>query len=136
MRTIAIGFEVKPTKTVRVVLRPNHSQTVDVGFKAQSRNPRSSSLRAWCKPHTTPPDLSITRPPSIRPVRLFPVLCTRSPTPATIFIAARHAAPATCTPRDKQTQFSRRNKDKIKNKTIPDSNSNITKSMTHHNQTN
>jgi hypothetical protein len=28
-------------KTFRVVLRPNHSQTVDLGFEAQSRNPRS-----------------------------------------------------------------------------------------------
>jgi hypothetical protein len=27
-------------KTVRVVLRPNHSQTVDLGFEAQPRNPR------------------------------------------------------------------------------------------------
>jgi hypothetical protein len=47
-------------------------------------------------------------------VRPSPVLCTRSPTPATILVAARHAAPATCTPRDKQTRFSERNKDKIK----------------------
>jgi hypothetical protein len=58
-----------------------------------------------------------------------------SPTPATIFIAARHAAPATCTPRDKQTRFLKRNKSK-KNETVPDSNSNLTKSITHHNQTN
>jgi hypothetical protein len=55
-----------------------------------------------------------------------------------VLVATRHAAPATCTPRDKQTRFSERNKGKIKtkqNKTIPDSNSNLTKSMTHHNQT-
>jgi hypothetical protein len=44
------------------------------------------------------------------------VLCTRSPTPAMILIAARHAAPATCTPRDKQTGFSEQNKDKRKTK--------------------
>jgi hypothetical protein len=35
------------------------------------------------------------------------VLCTRSPTPAMILVAARHAAPATCTPPDKQTRFSK-----------------------------
>jgi hypothetical protein len=58
---------------------------------------------------------------------------TRSPTPATVLIAARHATPAACTPRDKQTRFSERNK--YKRKTIPDSNSNLAKSMTHHNQT-
>jgi hypothetical protein len=46
------------------------------------------------------------RPPSTRPVRPPPVLCTRSPTLTTVLVAARHAAPATCTPRDKQTRFS------------------------------
>jgi hypothetical protein len=39
-----------------------------------------------------PPDLSITQSPSTRPVRPSPVLYIRSPTPATILIAARHAA--------------------------------------------
>jgi hypothetical protein len=56
-----------------------------------------------------------------------------------VLIAACHAAPTTYTPRDKQTRFSKRNKDKRKikqNKTIPDLNLNIAKSMTHHNQTN
>jgi hypothetical protein len=58
------GFEAKPVKTARVVLRPNHSQTVDPGFKAQPRNPCSKSPRARCRPHTAPPDLSTARPPS------------------------------------------------------------------------
>jgi hypothetical protein len=40
-KTVATGFEAKPAKTVQVVLRPNHSQTVDLGFEAQPRNPRS-----------------------------------------------------------------------------------------------
>jgi hypothetical protein len=119
-----------------VVLRPNHSQTVDLGFEAQPRNPRSSSLHARCRPHTAPPNLSITRPLSIRPVQPSPVLCTRSPTPTTIQIATRHVAPANCTPRDKQTRFSKQNKDKGKtNEPVLDSNSNLAKSMTHHNQT-
>jgi hypothetical protein len=61
-----------------------------------------------------PPDLSTARPPSTRSVRPSPVLCTRSPTPATVLVTIRHAAPATCTPRDKQTRFSKRNKDKRK----------------------
>jgi hypothetical protein len=124
-------------KTVRVGLRPNHSQTIDLGFNDQPRNSCSSSPRAWCRPHTAPPDLSIARPPSTRPVRPSPVLCTRFPTPTMIIIAACHAAPATCTPQDKQTRFSKRNNGKRKeNETIPDSNSNLAKSMTHHNQTN
>jgi hypothetical protein len=53
-----------------------------------------------------------------------------------VLIAARHAAPVTCTPRDKQTRFSNETKVKEKqNKTVLDSNSILTKSMTHHNQT-
>jgi hypothetical protein len=53
-----------------------------------------------------------------------------------VLVTARHAALATYTPRDKQTRFSKRNKDKRKTKqTISDSNSNLAKSMTHHNQT-
>jgi hypothetical protein len=123
-------------ETVQVVLRPNHSQTVNLGFKAQPRNPRSSPPPAPCRPHTAPPDLSTTQPPSTWPVRPSPVLCTRSHTPAAVLIAARHTAPATCTPRDKQTRFSKWKKDKRKTKqSIPDLNSNLAKSMTYHNQT-
>jgi hypothetical protein len=40
-KTVAVGFEAKPLETVQVVLRPNHSQTVNLGFEAQPRNPRS-----------------------------------------------------------------------------------------------
>jgi hypothetical protein len=69
-------------------------------------------------------------------VRPSPVLCTRFPTLVTIIVAARHAAPATCTPQGKQTRFSNETKIKEKqNETILDLNSNLAKSMTHHNQT-
>jgi hypothetical protein len=40
-KTITAGFEAKPLETVRVVLRSNHSQIVDLGFETQPRNPRS-----------------------------------------------------------------------------------------------
>jgi hypothetical protein len=40
-KTVATGFVAKPAKIVWVVLRPNHSQTVDLGFEAQPRNQRS-----------------------------------------------------------------------------------------------
>jgi hypothetical protein len=112
LETIAAGFDAKPAKTVRVVLRLNHSQTVNLGFDAQPRNSCSSPLCAWCRPYTSSPDLSIAGSLSTQPVRPSMVLCTRSPTPVMISITARHAAPATCTPRDKQTRFSKRNKDK------------------------
>jgi hypothetical protein len=114
LETVATGFEAKPAKTVRVVLRPNHSQIVDLGFEAQPRNPRSSCPRARCIPHTAPPDLSIAWPPSTRPVRPSLTLCTMSPTPSTVLIAACHVSPATCTPQDKQTRFSKRKKGKRK----------------------
>jgi hypothetical protein len=53
-----------------------------------------------------------------------------------VLVAARHVAPVSCTPRDKQTRFSERTKGKEKQKqNIPDSNSNLAMSMTHHNQT-
>jgi hypothetical protein len=116
LETVATGFETKSAKTVQVILRPNHSQTVDLSFKAQPRNPRSSSPRAQCRPHTAPPDLSITRSPSTWPVWPSLILCIISPTPAMILIVARHAAPATCTPQDKQTWLSKWNKDKRKTK--------------------
>jgi hypothetical protein len=67
-------------------------------------------------PHLAPADFSTAWPPSIRPVRPSPVLCTRSPTHVTVLVAARYAAPATCTLRDKQTRFSERNKGKRKTK--------------------
>jgi hypothetical protein len=80
-KIVATDFEVKPVKTVRVVLRQNHSQIVDIGFKAQPRNSRSSSARARCTPHTTPVDLSIcaTIPGPLHQVSYFchdPHRCT------------------------------------------------------------
>jgi hypothetical protein len=77
LETIGTSFKVKPVKTVRVVLRSNHSQNVDLGFEAQPRNLTS-------------------RPPSHR----VSDLCDHPQS------SARHAAPAICTPRDKQTRFS------------------------------
>jgi hypothetical protein len=116
MKTVTTGFEAKPAKTVRVVLRPNQSQTVDLCFKVQPRKLCSSSPRARCRPHTMSLDLSTARPPSTRPVQPSLVLCTRSFTPVTVLVAACHVAPATYAPQDKQTRFSKRNKDKRKTK--------------------
>jgi hypothetical protein len=41
LETVANVFEAKPVKIVWVVLRPKHSQTIDLGFNAQLRNPSS-----------------------------------------------------------------------------------------------
>jgi hypothetical protein len=40
-KTVAAGFEAKPAKTIWVVLRPNHSQTVAIGFEAQTDEKQS-----------------------------------------------------------------------------------------------
>jgi hypothetical protein len=101
--TWAIGFEVKIEKIVLVVLRPNHWQTVDLDFEAQSRNLHFPSPRARCRPRIAPPYLSIARPPSIRPVWPSSILCTRSSTPTMILIAARHITSATYTTRKANT---------------------------------
>jgi hypothetical protein len=106
-----LGFEAQPKnrrhrfwgqtgETVSVVLRPNHWQTVELGFEAQPRNPRSSSPRAWCRPHTAPPDLSIARPPSTRPLDRS---ATEYPTCATIpsplhQVSYSYHNPRCCTP--------------------------------------
>jgi hypothetical protein len=134
MRNRSSGFEAKTLTNCHNVFEAK--QIVDLDFEAEPRNTCSSSPCARCRPHTASPNLLIIRLPSTRPVRPSPVLCTRSTTPATILVVAHPATPATCTPRDKQTRFFKQNKDKSKiNETVPDLNSNFTKSMTHHNQT-
>ncbi len=126
-KLISTWFWGPNQETVAVILRPKSPNQLSVwglnwetlhhlGFEAQPRNPRFWSPRARCRPHTAPPDLSTARHLSTRPVRPSPVLCTRSPTRATVLVAARHVAPTSCTPRDKQTRFSERTKDKEKQK--------------------
>jgi hypothetical protein len=120
-KTVAAGFEDKP------------AETVVAGFKAQPRNLRSSSPHARCRPHTAPPGLSIAWPPNTQP---SPVLYTR-------FLllpqsSSLHAMPHLPPAHHETSKRDSPNKTKIKekqNKTIPDLNSNLTKSVTHHNQT-
>jgi hypothetical protein len=58
-QTVSVVLKPNHWQTNLVVLRPNHLQTVDLGSEAQPRNSHSSSTRAWCRPHTVSPDLSI-----------------------------------------------------------------------------
>jgi hypothetical protein len=61
---------------------------------------------------------------------------TRSPTPAMVLVAARHAASSPAHHETSKRESPNETKVKEKqNKTILNSNSNLTKSMTHHNQT-
>jgi hypothetical protein len=56
------------TKPQLPILSSKLGETVDLGFKAKSRKPRSSSPCAWCRLHTVSLDLSITRPLSTQHV--------------------------------------------------------------------
>jgi hypothetical protein len=76
-QTRDVGFEAQTGKPPTLVLRFNQetrpwfwgsTKKPNLGFEAQLRNPRSSSPRSRCRPHTTSPDLPIARPPSTRPV--------------------------------------------------------------------
>jgi hypothetical protein len=40
LEAVTVDFETKPAKIVWVILRLNQSQTIDLDFKAQPRNPR------------------------------------------------------------------------------------------------
>jgi hypothetical protein len=123
-------------KTVRVVLRPNHSQTVDLGFEAQPRK------RA---PHLHVPGADRTRrhPTSRPPGHRVPDLCDhpRSSTPGLLLLswssslyAMPHLPLAHHETNKRDSPYETKVKEK-QNKTIQYLNSNIAKSMTHHNQT-
>jgi hypothetical protein len=96
------GFEVKPLINRRTL------------FWGSTKKP--ALIVFMCKVQTAHgvTDLLIVRPLNTRFVRPSRVLYTRSPIPATILVAAHHAALAICTLQDKQTQFFTRYKDKGK----------------------
>jgi hypothetical protein len=82
-------------------LRPNHNnhttsfeakpgETVDLGFEGETRNTRSSSPCARCRPHTASPNLSIVRPLSTQPVLNHP----RSSTPSLLLLPRSSSLPA------------------------------------------
>jgi hypothetical protein len=57
-KTTVAGFEAKPAKTVQVVLRPNHSQTVAIGFDAQT-DEKPSTLVLRLNQETCTPRLHV-----------------------------------------------------------------------------
>jgi hypothetical protein len=69
--TQASDFEAKP------------GETIDLGFEAKPRNPRSSSPCAWCRPHIASSDLSIVWPSNTRPVLDHP----RSSAPSLLLLS-------------------------------------------------
>jgi hypothetical protein len=94
--------------TVALVFRPNHWQTIAVGFEAKLKNPRfSSPPRVRCRSHTASPDLLIVRPPSTRLVPDHPRSSTSSLLllPQSSSFPSMSHSPPTCH-KHKQTRFS------------------------------
>jgi hypothetical protein len=159
--TVTTGFEAKPMKTVRVVLRPNHSQTVAIGFEAQTDEKPSQWF--WGQTTDKPSTLVLrlnqeTRAPRLHvhgadrtrchstsrsPDHRVPDLCDhpRSSAPGLLLLplsSSLHAMPHLPPAHHETIQHDSPNETKIKekqNETVPNSNSNIAKSMSHHNQT-
>jgi hypothetical protein len=99
-------FVVQITKLQQPVLRPNweKSSILVLRLNQETRSPhllvhsanRTQRLPTSRSSDHRLSDLCLT----------ILVLCTKSPTPISILIATRHAAPVTYTSRDKQTRFS------------------------------
>jgi hypothetical protein len=159
--TVAIGFETKPVKTVWVGLRPNHSQTVAIDFEAQTDEKPSewfwdqtthkpSTLVLRLNQETQAPHLHVhgadrrwRHPTSRSPGHRVPDLCDHpwSSTPGFLLMpwsSSLHAMPHLPPVHHETSKRYSPNETKIKerqNETVPDLNSNLAKSMTHHNQT-
>jgi hypothetical protein len=159
--TITTSFEAKSGKTVRVVLRPNHSQTVTIGFEAQTDEKPSKWF--WGQTTHKPPTLVLrlnqeTRAPRLHvhgadrtrrhpiswsPGHRVPNLCDHPWSSASGLLlltrsSSLHVMPHLPPGHHETSKRDSPNERKVKekqNETIPNSNSNLAKSMTHHNQT-
>jgi hypothetical protein len=142
-------------------LRPNYSQTVAIGFEAKTDEKSSqwfwgqttnkpSTLVLRLNQETRAPHLHVhgvdrTRrhPTSRSPGHWVPDLCDhpRSSAPGLLLLpwsSSLHAMPHLPPAHHETSKHHSPNKTKVKEKqseTIPNSNSNLAKSMTHHNQT-
>jgi hypothetical protein len=135
-KTVATGFEAKLVKTIRVVLRPKHSQTIDLGLRLNQET-RAPSLRVTGADRTWRHQTS--RPPGYR----VPDLCDHplSSAPGLLLLpqssslhSMPHLPPAHHETSKRDSPNETKGKEK-QNKTTPDLNWNIAKSMNHHNQT-
>jgi hypothetical protein len=159
--TVATGFEAKPAKTIRVVLRPNHSQTIAIGFKAQTDEKQSewfwgqtthklSTLVLRLNQDTHAPRLHVhgadrtqCYPTSRSLGHWVPDLCNHPRSSALGLLllpwsSSLHVMPHLPPAHHETSKRDSPNETKVKekqNKIIPNSNSNLAKSMTHHNQT-
>jgi hypothetical protein len=108
------NFEAQITKLELSVLstKPGNHRSWFWGLTKKLTPLISSCIVQTAHGVTRPPDRPVTEYPTY--AWPSPILCTRSPTPATILVIVRHVTPTTCTPRDKQTRFSTQTKIKVK----------------------
>jgi hypothetical protein len=140
LETVATSFEAKPVKTVAAGFEAKPLETVATSFEAQTNEKPSkwfwgqtthkpSNLVLMLNQETRAPRLDVhgadrtqrhltSRPPGHR----VPDLCDH------ILIAAHHETSKHNSPNETKVK-------EKQNETVPDSNSNLAKSMTHHNQT-
>jgi hypothetical protein len=124
LETIATSFEAKPVKTI---------QTLVLRLNQETRAPRL---------HVHGADRTRRHPTSRPPGHRVPDLCDhpRSFAPGLLLLpqsSSLHAVPHLPPAHHETSKCDSPNETKVKekqNKTIPDSNSNFAKSMTHHNQ--
>jgi hypothetical protein len=160
-KTVTTGFEVKSAKTGQVVLRPNHSQPITIDFDAQTDEKPSqwfwgqtidklSTLVLRLNQEIHAPRLHVHRADRTRrhptyrsPSYWVPDPCDhpQSSAPSLLLLSwssLLHAMPHLPPAHHETIKRDSLNETNIKekqNKNVPDSNSNLTKSMTHHNQT-
>jgi hypothetical protein len=143
-----LGFETQTKKPSWWFWGPNH-QTRAAGFEAQTGKP-STTLFLRLNQETRPSSLHVpgadcTRrhPTSRPPGHRVPDMCDHPRSSALGLLllprsSSLHAMPRQPPAHHETSKRNSPNEPKIKekqNKTIPDSNSNLAKSMTHHNQT-
>jgi hypothetical protein len=103
-----IDFEVQSNKPPSIWFWSSNQQNIDTDFEAQTGKP-TLLVFFLCMMWITH---GVTRPPDrlateyLTYARSSPILRTKSPTPASIIIIARHIAFATYTSWDKQMHFS------------------------------
>jgi hypothetical protein len=161
LETVTTDFEAKPAKTVRVILRSNHSLTVAISFEAQTDE--KSSQWFWGQTtdklstlvlrlnqktrahrlHVHDVDRTRRHPISRPPGHWVADLWDHHWSSALGLLllpwsSSLHTMPHLPPAHHETSKRDSPNETKLKekqNETIPDLNSNLAKSMTHHNQT-
>jgi hypothetical protein len=149
VKTVAAGFEAKPVKTIAIGFEVQTDEKPFQWFWGQTTDKPSTLVLKLNQETRTPSlhipgaDLTWRHLISQPPGRRVPDLCDhpRSSTPGLLLLpwsSSLHVMPHLPPAHYETSKRDSPNETKVKerqNKTVPDSNSNLAKSMTHHNQT-